>query len=346
MKSVPFLHEPARVELVPGAAEALSRLQSLGLRLAIVTNQQGIGLGYFTTDDFIAVNQAMLKQLAAHGVRISKIYYCPHSLADDCPCRKPGTRLLERALRDFCFAPGRAFVVGDTTADSGAAHALGVASLQVLEHDSSSWDAVASAIEAVVARWRATRLTTGRPRSLDNWVDAIRQTRFNGIEGFPDLPGHDDLRLDEVARMGSGRGAEPPVHPSCTRGWHQFLRHRRYVLGGRERGSAGPGAAGLWPVATRWWWRRRYSSRWATTQTSAGCLASTSMHAIDDSLNGSAPTTSTSTRSIASTTIRRSRKRSRPCTMSSARAKRCTSAHPPCRPGNLRRCSTWPSNRA
>jgi len=153
VKSVPFLHEPARVELVPGAAEALVRLQALGLRLAIVTNQQGIGLGYFTMDDFIAVNQAMLKQLAAHGVKISKIYFCPHSLADACPCRKPGARMLERALKDFGFSPGRAFVVGDSAADSGAAQALGVPSLRIEEQDLSSWDAAASAIEAAVSKW-------------------------------------------------------------------------------------------------------------------------------------------------------------------------------------------------
>jgi D-glycero-D-manno-heptose 1,7-bisphosphate phosphatase len=153
VKSVPFLHEPSRVELVPGAAEALTTLQTLGLRLAIVTNQQGIGLGYFTTDDFIAVNQAMLKQLASHGVKISKIYYCPHSLADQCPCRKPGTRMLERALADFGFPPGRAFVVGDSGTDSGAAVALGIPALRIEEHDSASWDAAASAIEAAIAQW-------------------------------------------------------------------------------------------------------------------------------------------------------------------------------------------------
>ena len=153
LKSVPFLHEPARVELVPGVADALARLQSLGMRLAIITNQQGIGLGYFTTDDFIAVNQAMLKQLGARGVRISKIYYCPHSLAAECACRKPGTRMLERALADFSFAPSRAFVVGDSGADSGAAQALGIPSFRIEEHDLTSWDAAASAIEAVVTRW-------------------------------------------------------------------------------------------------------------------------------------------------------------------------------------------------
>lgn len=153
VKSVPFLHEPARVELVPGVADAMAHLQSLGLRLAIVTNQQGIGLGYFTTDDFIAVNQAMLKQLTTRGVRISKIYFCPHSLAENCPCRKPGTRMLERALRDFGFTPNRAFVVGDSGADSAAAQALGIPCLRIQEQDELSWDATASAIEAAVAQW-------------------------------------------------------------------------------------------------------------------------------------------------------------------------------------------------
>lgn len=153
VRSVPFLHEPARVELVPGAAEALARLQALGLRLAIVTNQQGIGLGYFSTDEFIATNQAMLKQLAAHGVKISKIYYCPHSLADGCACRKPGTRMLERALTEFGFPPSRAFVAGDSGADSGAAQALGVPSLRIDEHDSASWASAANAIETAVAQW-------------------------------------------------------------------------------------------------------------------------------------------------------------------------------------------------
>ena len=147
------LHQPERVELVPGAAEALVRLQAQGLRLAIVTNQQGIGLGYFSTDDFIAVNQAVLRQLAGHGIKISKIYYCPHSLAESCQCRKPGTRLLERALNDFGISPNRAFVVGDTAADSGAARALGVPALQIREQDPLSWDATASAIENVTSTW-------------------------------------------------------------------------------------------------------------------------------------------------------------------------------------------------
>jgi rfaE bifunctional protein nucleotidyltransferase chain/domain len=153
IRLVPFLHKPALVQLTPGAGEALARLQSLGLRLAIVTNQQGIGLGYFTLDDFIAVNQALLRQLAPHGVKVSKIYFCPHSLADGCACRKPGTRLLERALQDFGFPAKRAFLIGDSSLDFDAAAVLGVPSFRVSEDDAGSWPAAADSIARAVERW-------------------------------------------------------------------------------------------------------------------------------------------------------------------------------------------------
>jgi D-glycero-D-manno-heptose 1,7-bisphosphate phosphatase len=152
VKSVPFLHEAARVELVSGAAEALERLQGAGLRLAIVTNQQGLGLGYFGMDDFLATNQALLKQLGARGVKISRIYFCPHSLADECACRKPGTRLLKRALNDFQVAPGRAYVVGDSKADKEAAETLGIRSFQVDENAPGTWARAAEEILADLAQ--------------------------------------------------------------------------------------------------------------------------------------------------------------------------------------------------
>ena len=147
LRTVPFLHEPERVELVPGAVEALARLSELPLRFVIITNQQGIGLGYFSLDDFIAVNQAMLRRLGSHGVKISKIYYCPHSLADNCACRKPGTRLIERALKDFGFQPEQAFFIGDTGADRQAAEALGVRWIPVRENQPATWEQARELIE-------------------------------------------------------------------------------------------------------------------------------------------------------------------------------------------------------
>ena len=100
---------PRSVELLPGVGEGLAALQAAGFVLAVVTNQQGVGLGYSTTQQMIAVNQQFFRELGAFGVRISKIYYCPHTAADHCGCRKPESGLVRRALRDFEIGAGRTF---------------------------------------------------------------------------------------------------------------------------------------------------------------------------------------------------------------------------------------------
>jgi len=125
IRNVPFLHDPARVEILPGVIEGLAKLQAAGLRLAIVSNQQGIGLGYFTIQDFISVNQALLRELGARGIRISKIYFCPHSLAEQCSCRKPAAGMVIRAMRDFNTAPEQTFLIGDSDEDMQAGAAAG-----------------------------------------------------------------------------------------------------------------------------------------------------------------------------------------------------------------------------
>ena len=97
IRDVPFLNDPAQVELLPGVGEGLAALQAAGFALAIVTNQQGVGLGYTTRQEMIAVNQRLFRELAPFGVLISRVYYCPHTAADHCDCRKPGTAMLRRA---------------------------------------------------------------------------------------------------------------------------------------------------------------------------------------------------------------------------------------------------------
>ena len=133
VRNVPFLHDPAKVEILPGVIDGLLKLQAAGLRLAIVTNQQGIGLGYYTVQDFIAVNQRLLRELGARGVRISKIYFCPHSLGEQCSCRKPATGMITRAMRDFGVAPEQTFLVGDSDDDMRAGADAGCRTVRVGE---------------------------------------------------------------------------------------------------------------------------------------------------------------------------------------------------------------------
>jgi D-glycero-D-manno-heptose 1,7-bisphosphate phosphatase len=130
VRNVPFLHDPEKVDLLPGVIDGLLKLQAAGLRLAIITNQQGIGLGYYTVQDFIAVNQRLLRELGARGIRISKIYFCPHSLAEQCSCRKPATGMVTRAMREFETASEQTFLIGDSDEDMRAGADAGVKTIR------------------------------------------------------------------------------------------------------------------------------------------------------------------------------------------------------------------------
>jgi rfaE bifunctional protein nucleotidyltransferase chain/domain len=131
IRDVPFLHDPAQVELMPGVLEGLKALQNAGFSLVMITNQQGIGLGYYTESDFIEVNRALLRQLGSADIRISRIYYCPHSYADRCNCRKPGSLLLKEALNYYGAVPEHCCFIGDSVDDCIAAQTVGCPSILV-----------------------------------------------------------------------------------------------------------------------------------------------------------------------------------------------------------------------
>lgn len=117
--------DPSQVDLLPGVIEALLLLQNAGFRLCLITNQQGIGLGYFGYRDFIEGNRKLLRALGEHGIVISKIYFCPHSLGERCECRKPAPGMILRALRDQNVSVEKCFVIGDSKQDMEAAAAAG-----------------------------------------------------------------------------------------------------------------------------------------------------------------------------------------------------------------------------
>ncbi|MCB0335011.1 MAG: HAD-IIIA family hydrolase [Bdellovibrionales bacterium] len=124
-KHVEYLHEPEKFELLEGVREALKDLQAAGFRLVVVTNQAGIGLGYFSKEDFYRVNKELFKALGPHGITIDRVYFSPYSKADDTTCRKPNTGMVERAVEDLNLDLPNSFVVGDTTTDMKLAHNIG-----------------------------------------------------------------------------------------------------------------------------------------------------------------------------------------------------------------------------
>lgn len=126
-----YLAEPAGVELIPGAAQGLRRLHELGFGIVVVTNQSGIGRGYFSAETQDRVHERMCALLEAEGVRVDGIYICPHAPEYDCTCRKPLPGLAEQAVAEHGFDPRTAFVVGDKQADIELGKAIGAVSILV-----------------------------------------------------------------------------------------------------------------------------------------------------------------------------------------------------------------------
>lgn len=110
-----YLHRPEEVAVFPGAAAALRRLQAAGFRLFIVSNQSGVGRGYFTLADVDRVNAHLAGELP--GVRFEKVYIAPE--APDMPSRgrKPSPQFLFDARDEFGIDLGRSYVIGDKLID-------------------------------------------------------------------------------------------------------------------------------------------------------------------------------------------------------------------------------------
>ncbi|MFP5218723.1 MAG: D-glycero-alpha-D-manno-heptose-1,7-bisphosphate 7-phosphatase [Actinomycetes bacterium] len=118
---VPYNGDPDRVELVPGAREALDRLRAAGIPTAVVSNQSGIARGLLTRAQVDAVNARVAELLGPLG----PVLVCPHGPDDGCDCRKPAPGLVLQAAAALGVPPERCAVVGDIGADVGAALAAG-----------------------------------------------------------------------------------------------------------------------------------------------------------------------------------------------------------------------------
>ncbi len=112
-----YLSKPRDVELLPGAEEGLAEMTKLGFLLVVVSNQSGVGRGYFGAAEVEAVNARISKLLAASEVRIENFYYCPHLPEDNCRCRKPSAGMISAAVRDLDIDLSGSFMIGDKLCD-------------------------------------------------------------------------------------------------------------------------------------------------------------------------------------------------------------------------------------
>jgi D-glycero-D-manno-heptose 1,7-bisphosphate phosphatase len=133
-----FVHDPRKFTLLPNVIEGLKKFQDMQYKLVIVTNQGGIGIGYYKEEDFFRVNGKMLNMFSANEIGIDKIYFCPHSRSEKCNCRKPRPGMLERGQRELNIDMSRSFMIGDNETDIKAGISAGVKTFLIGESDRRS----------------------------------------------------------------------------------------------------------------------------------------------------------------------------------------------------------------
>jgi len=126
-----YAHKIENFRLLPNVVKALKLLKNK-FKLFIVTNQSGIGRGYFTYDDLEKFNSHMLDELKKNDIKIEKTYVCPHSPEDNCSCRKPSERFVKEAKKEFNIDLGKSYVIGDKSFDIEMGHRAGCKNILVL----------------------------------------------------------------------------------------------------------------------------------------------------------------------------------------------------------------------
>lgn len=112
-----YLSDPAQTELFPDVAKSLKLLQNNGIKTLVVTNQSGIGRGYFSEQDFLACQNALAVQLRAKQVELFDYAFCPHAPEDACMCRKPALGMWEYLSQKHGIDPSECAMIGDKKED-------------------------------------------------------------------------------------------------------------------------------------------------------------------------------------------------------------------------------------
>lgn len=132
-KDVPYCDDPAKFELYEHVPPAIKRLNDAGYKVIVVTNQSGIGRGYFTEEILSRIHDKMVRTVEAAGGRIDDVFHCPHTPDDHCSCRKPEVGMGLAAITKHSINPRISFMVGDHEKDMEFGRRLGFRCIQVSE---------------------------------------------------------------------------------------------------------------------------------------------------------------------------------------------------------------------
>jgi D-glycero-D-manno-heptose 1,7-bisphosphate phosphatase len=112
-----YLYKIEDFEFIDGVFDSLKYLQSLGYKLFIITNQSGIGKGYYSKTNFTTLTTWMLKQFKLKNIDILQVEFCPHMPSDRCECRKPLTGMIDNIIKNHDINLEKSWLIGDKSSD-------------------------------------------------------------------------------------------------------------------------------------------------------------------------------------------------------------------------------------
>lgn len=129
MHDADYCSDPKQVQIFDGAAAALRRLKNAGYKIIVITNQSGIGRGFFTENQYRAVEAEVSRQLG--DSLIDATYFCPDAPGQPSKCRKPAPGMVLQAARNHDVDLSRSFLIGDKEIDAECAHNAGLRAIRV-----------------------------------------------------------------------------------------------------------------------------------------------------------------------------------------------------------------------
>jgi imidazoleglycerol-phosphate dehydratase/histidinol-phosphatase len=185
-----------KIRFLPGVFAALTELQAAGFRLAMVTNQDGLGTDSFPTEHFELPQRFILDAFASQGITFDAIFICPHKKSDGCDCRKPSTKLVDQWVREKGVDLRQSAMIGDRQTDLDFANNLGIRGLKVLARGETaySWPAI---VKELTAR-RATAHRKTRETDILVKVDLDTEGPISAKTGI----GFFDHMLEQLAKHG------------------------------------------------------------------------------------------------------------------------------------------------
>ena len=185
-----------KIRFMPGVFEAMRQAQAAGYKLAMVTNQDGLGSASFPQAAFDVPHQFMLDAFSSQGVEFDAVFVCPHRKNDGCDCRKPKVKLVEGFVRDQSVDLASSAMIGDRDTDLEFARNLGVRGLRVRRHGTpeETWPAL---LRALTER-RATVRRKTKETDIEVKVNLDATGPIKVVTGI----GFFDHMLEQIAKHG------------------------------------------------------------------------------------------------------------------------------------------------